>query len=144
MSCANEIGPQSDDFILCRHISQVQPFEEAFRSLGILYNEGGETAQAIEYFKQAATLKPVYPEAHNDLGIVYLRKQMPDQAIEQFRTTLQEQPDHGPAVLNLAMAYQMKGDVPAAKQTLQSFLRQYGNSNRPYVAQVRQRLGALP
>ena len=98
----------------------------------------------MQYFKQAISIKPIFPEVHHDLGVAYLRKQMPSEAIEQFRTTLQQQPDHGPAVLNLAMAYQMKGDVPSAKQALQTFLQQYGNSNSPFVAQVRQRLGALP
>src|SRR6185295_18058864 len=114
---------------------------EAYRNLGVLYNDAGQPDQALRYFKQAAQLKAVYPEVHHDIGVAYLRKQMPAEAIEEFKTTLQQQPDHGAAVLNLAAAYQMKGDVAAARQTLQGFSQQYANS--PYIGQVRQRLALL-
>jgi tetratricopeptide (TPR) repeat protein len=116
---------------------------EAYRNLGLLYSNAGQPDQAIQYFNQATRLKPMFPEVNHDLGVVYLRKQMPDQAIDQFRTVLKQQPDHGPAVLNLAAAYQMKGDIPAAKQALQAYIQQYGNSALPYIPQVRQRLLAL-
>src|SRR5437660_12592820 len=116
---------------------------EAYRSLGLLYGNSGRPDQAIQYFQQAARLKPVFPELHHDMGLVYLRKQMLDEAIEQFRTALAEQPDHGPAALNLASAYQMKGDIQTARQALQGYVEQYGSSNSPYVAQARQRLVAL-
>jgi len=66
-----------------------------------------------------------------------------DQAIEQFQKVLQQQPDHGPAILNLAAAYQVKGDIPAARQALESYLQRYGSSNVPYLPQVRERLLAL-
>jgi predicted Zn-dependent protease len=66
-----------------------------------------------------------------------------DEAIEQFRTVLEQQPDHGPAVLNLAVAYQMKGDVQTARQELQGYVEKYSNSNSPYIAQARQKLVAL-
>jgi tetratricopeptide (TPR) repeat protein len=116
---------------------------EAYRNLGLLYQNAGQPDQAIQYFHQAARVKPVFPELHHDMGLVYLGKQMPDEAIEEFRTVLQQQPDHGPAVLNLAAAYQMKGDIAGARQTLQSYMRQYGDSNMPYMEQVRQRLNSL-
>ncbi len=116
---------------------------EAYRNLGVLYNDAGQLDQAMQYYQQAAKTKPVYPEVHHDLGVGYLRKQMPAEAIDQFRTTLQQQPDFGPAVLNLALAYQMKGDMPAAKQTLQTYVQQYGNTNSQYVAQARQRLAVF-
>jgi Tfp pilus assembly protein PilF len=117
---------------------------EAYRNLGVLSNQAGQPDQAMQYFLESVRLKAAYPEVHQDLGIMYLQKQMPNEAVDQFRTTLQLQPDNAPAALNLAAAYQMKGDVPAAKQTLQTFLQQYGNANSPFVAQARQRLGALP
>jgi TolA-binding protein len=69
---------------------------------------------------------------------------MLDAAIEQFRMVLRQQPDHGPAALNLAMAQQLKGDVPGARQTLQEFVEKYGNSSSPFVQQARQRLAGLP
>jgi tetratricopeptide (TPR) repeat protein len=116
---------------------------EAYRSLALLYNNSGRSDQAMQYFQQAANLRPVFPELHHDMGLVYLRKQMFDEAIEQFRTVLEQQPDHGPAVLNLAVAYQMKGDVQTARQELQGYVEKYSNSNSPYIAQARQKLVAL-
>jgi tetratricopeptide (TPR) repeat protein len=116
---------------------------EAYRNLGLLYQNAGKPDQAMQYFNQAARVKVVFPDVHHDMGILYLRNQMPDQAIEQFRTVLQQQPDHGPAILNLAAAYQMKGDIPAARQALEGYIQQYGNSNAPYIGQVRQRLTVL-
>ena len=116
---------------------------EAYRNLGLLYNNAGRPDQALEHFQQAAYLKTIFPDVHHDMGLLYLRKQMPDQAIEQFRTVLEQEPDHGPAVLNIAAAYQMKGDSQAAREALESFIQRYGNSNSPYVAQARQRLLAL-
>ena len=116
---------------------------DAYRNLGLLYQNAGNLEEALQNFNQAARAKPLFPDVHHDMGIVYLRKQMPDQAIEQFQTVLKQQPDHGPAILNLASAYQMKGDIPAARQALQGYLQQYGNSSLPYLPQVRERLQAL-
>ena len=116
---------------------------EAYRNLGLLYQNAGQPDQAMQYFNQAARVKPTFPEVHHDIGLLYLRKQMPDQAIEQFRTVLQQQPDHGPAILNLAAAYEMKGDIADARQALQGYIQQYGNLNTPYIAQVRERLQGL-
>jgi tetratricopeptide (TPR) repeat protein len=117
---------------------------DAFHNLGVLYSDAGRLDQAVQYLDQATKLRTVFPDAYHDLGIAYLRKQMLDAAIEQFQTVLRQQPDHGPGALNLAMAQQLKGDLPAARQTLQVFLERYGNSNSPFVQQARQRLAALP
>jgi tetratricopeptide (TPR) repeat protein len=116
---------------------------EAYRNLGLLYNNAGQPDQAMQYFNQAVRVQPAFAEVYHDIGVVYLRKQMPDQAIQQFRTVLQQQPDHGPAVLDLAAAYQMKGDIPAARQVLQTYVQQYGNTALPYVAPAMERLLAL-
>ena len=77
------------------------------------------------------------------MGVAYLRKQMADPAIEQFQKVLQQQPDHGPAILNLAAAYQLKGNIPAARQALEGYVQRYGGSNAPFLPQVRERLLAL-
>jgi tetratricopeptide (TPR) repeat protein len=116
---------------------------EAYRQLGVLYNDAGQPDQALKYFRQAAMIRNVYPELHHDLGVAYIRKQMWSEAIEEFRLTLEQLPDYGPAFLNLALVYQMKGENPQAKQTLQTYVDRYGSSNSPYVAQARARLAAM-
>jgi len=61
-------------------------------------------------------MRSVFPELHHDIGILYLKRSMIQEAIEQFELTLREQPDYAPAYLNLAVAYQMKGDRQTARQ----------------------------
>jgi tetratricopeptide (TPR) repeat protein len=117
---------------------------DAFRQLGSLCSDEGRLDEAVQYLDQATKLKTVFPDAYHDLGVAYVRKRMFDAAIEQFRIVLRQQPDHGPAALNLAMAQQLKGDVPGARQTLQEFVEKYANSTSQYVQQARQRLAGLP
>ena len=85
----------------------------------------------------------MYPEAHNDLGVIYIRKNMYDEAIEALQKTLGQQSDDGSTALNLALAYQMKGNVQMARQTLQTYVEKYGNSGSQYVAQALERLALL-
>jgi tetratricopeptide (TPR) repeat protein len=140
----NRAGNRADAEKTFNELTQSSVSAEAYRNLGVLYSDAGQIDQAMQYLKQAATINPASPDMHQDMGVLYLRKQMPNEAIEQFRTALQQQPGHEAATINLAAAYQMKGDLPAAKQTLQRFLQQFGNSNSPFVETVRQRLRALP
>jgi protein O-mannosyl-transferase len=138
-SNADELDMAEKEFV---ELTNTPVGPEAYRNLGVLYSREGKMNEAVQSFQQATQLKPVFPDAYHDLGVIYVQKQMPDAAIEQFRMTLKQQPDHGPATLNLAMALQMKGDVPGAKQTLQDYLQRYGNSG--YASQIRQRLASLP
>jgi protein O-mannosyl-transferase len=114
---------------------------EANRNMGAIETQAGYFDRAIEHLNRAVSLRNTYPEAHHDLGVAYLQKQMLDPAIQQFLTTLAQQPGYGPAILNLALAYERKGDPAAAKQTLEAFIQQYGNTNSPYITQARSRLG---
>jgi tetratricopeptide (TPR) repeat protein len=116
---------------------------EGVRNLGILYRDAGEADKAMEFFNQAAGMRTVFPEVHHDIGILYLQKQMTAEAIEQFRITLQQQPDYGPAFLNLAAAYQVRGEPQMARQILEAYVQQYGNTYSPYIARARQALERL-
>ena len=109
----------------------------------MLYRDAGETDKAMEFFSQAAKMRDVFPELHHDIGILYLQRHMFSQAIEEFRITLQQQPDYGPAFLNLAMTYQLTGELQTARQILQGYLQQYGNPYSPYTIQAKQRLESL-
>jgi len=116
---------------------------QAVRNLGILYRDVGETDKGMEFFKQAAKMRTVFPELNNEIGILYLQKQMTNEAIEQFQITLQQQPDYGPAFLNLAVAYLMRGEPHVAKQTLQAYVQQYGNTYSPYIAEAKRKLDLI-
>jgi protein O-mannosyl-transferase len=116
---------------------------DAYRNLGVLENQRGGFERAIGYLRQAINLRNPFPDAQHDLGIAYLQTHMYDAAIEQFQTTLAQQPNHGAAPLNLATAYEKKGNRAVARQILEKYLQQYGSTNSPYVPQARERLNAL-
>lgn len=121
----------------------LRPDLPSFRmALGTAYSKVGDQTAAEKEFL-GLTNGPLAADAHHNLGVIHLQKQMLNEAIEQFRTTLAQQPSHGPAVLNLALAYQVKGDLPSARHTLETYIQQYGNSNSPYIAQARVRLESL-
>src|SRR5215831_5263022 len=124
-SNADELDMAEKEFV---ELTSTPVAPEAYRNLGVVYSREGKMNEAVQSFQQAIQLKPDFTDAYYDLGVIYVQRQMPDAAIEQFRMTLKQQPDHGPAALNLAMALQMKGDVPGAKQILQDYLQRYGNS----------------
>jgi tetratricopeptide (TPR) repeat protein len=138
-SNANELDMAEKIFV---ELTNTPVAAEAYRNLGVMYSRTGKPDEAVQSFQQAIQLKPLFPDAYHDLGVLYVQKNMPDAAIEQFRITLKQQPDNGRAALNLAVAFQLKGDLPSARQTLQNFLQNYGNSG--YASQVRQRLASLP
>jgi Flp pilus assembly protein TadD len=117
---------------------------DALRHLAGLEIESRSFDKAAEYLQQAVAARAVFPDAHHDLGAVYLRREQPAEAIPHLRTTLQQQPDHGPATLNLALAYQMQGDLAGARDTLQRYIAVYRPSGSPYVAEAEQRLQGLP
>ncbi len=116
---------------------------DAYRGLGVLQYEAGRQEKAIEYLKQAVSIRPAFAEAHNDLAILYLQQRKPDDAIRHLKSTLLEQPTYAPAVLNLALAYQFKGDVESARQVLQDYLQRYSGVKTQDVAQIEQRLLSL-
>ncbi|MBI4474800.1 MAG: tetratricopeptide repeat protein [Acidobacteria bacterium] len=116
---------------------------EAYRNLGILHNRRGEAEEAIKFFEQAIRTRPVFPEARHDLAVIYLRRQQPQKALEELRMVLSQKDDFAPAVLNIALAYQLTGDVAQARKALSNYLDKYGRSNSPFVPQVQQRLASL-
>jgi tetratricopeptide (TPR) repeat protein len=114
---------------------------DALRSLASLYSNRGDSGKAIEYLRRSLQIKPVNPDAHDDLGILYFKQKNYVDAAREFESALQQQPGFGPAVLNLAAAQQLGGNLATARQTLQNFIQQYGGS--PYAEQARSRLEAL-
>jgi tetratricopeptide (TPR) repeat protein len=110
--------------------------------------------QALKHYQSALNAQPDQPafqqglaaakrNLHHDRGVSYLKQRLLDQAITEFRTTLDLAPAYGPGVLNLATAYELKGDRRSARALLESFLATYGNSDSPYVAPARQKLRSL-
>ena len=113
---------------------------EAYQHLGALHAQSGDDERALEYLLEAIRLRPEWPKAQHDLGVVYLRNDMMDEAIGRFETAIRQQSDHGPAHLNLALAYYRLDDLTRATEILESYMKRYGSTGGPYVAQAAERL----
>ena len=112
----------------------------AWQNLAILENSIGNLDGALEAFRRSAEIQP-NSQIFNAVADIYIRKGMPDDAIEQLQRALELRPDLGSAHINLALAYQNKGQVDEAKRILAEFIRRYPGST--YRVQARERLDAL-
>ncbi len=126
-----------------RNLLKTELAAEAYRNLGNMYTAQDKLNQAVDCLKQAIQIRSNYPDAHHDLGVAYMSLRETDPAIEEFKATLSEVPDYGPAVLNLSLAYQTKGDSTAARQVLESYLRQFGSRPSEFLTQIQNRLASL-
>jgi predicted TPR repeat methyltransferase len=71
---------------------------------GVLKQQRGDSAAALEMLTRATTLAPEVPGPWNNLGNVLLRLQRLDAAEQAFRRCLALQPDSAEALTNLARA----------------------------------------
>ncbi len=112
----------------------------AWQNLGVLEASLGNLDGALEALRRSAEIQP-NSEIYNAQGRIYLEKGMPDLAMEPLRLALERRPDLGEAHINLALAYQNKGQVEEAKRILAEFIRAYPGS--VWRVQARARLDAL-
>ena len=88
--------------------------QEAYFNLGIYYSEKDRADKAIEQFKRAIEINPLYARAHNNLGIAYAKKGMFDKAITEYEKTIAIDPRHERAHYNLGIIYFNQGDFDRA------------------------------
>ena len=112
----------------------------AYQNLGVMENELGNLDAALDAFRQSALLRP-NSEMFNAIGGLYIRKGMPDRAISELQKALERRPDNGQAHINMALAYQNKGQIDEAKRILEEFIQTYPGSR--YRVEARARVDAL-
>ncbi|MGN6317621.1 O-linked N-acetylglucosamine transferase, SPINDLY family protein [Trinickia sp.] len=104
--------PQASELImraLSHHESEI-----FYGNLGNALAARGMRAAAMESFRQAIALKPVYVPAHNNLGNLLREEGRLTQAVECFKTVIALQPDYAEAHNNLANALVDLGELDAA------------------------------
>jgi tetratricopeptide (TPR) repeat protein len=75
----------------------------AYYNLGIVLSEQGETDQAIDYYRQAITLRPDYAEAHYNLGRLLAEQDHFDDAIAHYEKAVEINPTDPQAQNNLGV-----------------------------------------
>jgi tetratricopeptide (TPR) repeat protein len=91
----------------------------AYNNRGINLYAMGRIDEAVEDYRRAIALYPMYSKGHYNLGLAYYEKGFPDLAIEEYQTSLRQDPRNINAHLNLGVAYAKKGLTDKAQKEYQ-------------------------
>lgn len=94
--------------------------------------DAGAYASAIEYAKEAISIKPDWDEAYNSLGAAYLMLGLNDDAEEAIRKALSINPHSASALSNLGAIFHDAGMYDDAIETLENALRIDPHNARAY------------
>jgi tetratricopeptide (TPR) repeat protein len=96
---------------------------EAATSLGNIFYDNGDAAQAILYYRRALDINPDLPGVRTDLGTMYWRNDDISLAEQSFRDTIARDPSFGHAYVNLGLLlHRAKGNITEARTTWQKLL----------------------
>jgi tetratricopeptide (TPR) repeat protein len=112
---------------------------------GYVELKGGQTADAIESFKEALKHRPLYSEIdtfEDCLANAYLELGRLDEAIAEYQRVLAINPNYPLAHYHLAQAYERKGERERARVEYERFLEIWrgADSDIPEVIVAKQRL----
>ncbi len=86
----------------------------AHHELGSLEQGEGHLEKAIEYYREAISLKADEPDPHYNLAVALANLKRLDEAIREYEKTLELQPNNAVAKHNLGDTYLLKGDLEKA------------------------------
>ena len=101
-------------------------------ALGMTYLALKQKPQALEAFKQAATLRPDFAEAKNNYGVMLNEAQDYDAAVKELEGAVTSAPDFTAARMNLGNAYRGKQDFTKAMTQYKEVMRLNPSSPDPY------------
>jgi tetratricopeptide (TPR) repeat protein len=103
-------GVWKNSMVLWNYVIEKEPRTYfAYNNRGTSLYAAGRIDEAIEDYRKAIALYPMYSKGHYNLGLAYYEKGFPDLAIEEYRTALRQDPGNINAHLNLGVAYTKKG-----------------------------------
>ncbi len=100
--------------------------------LGYIYTHQAKFDEALAAFKRTLSRKPDFPEVHEWLGLIALMQNEPEQAVAHYQTVIKKKPYVQSAYYNLAKAYRLLGNIPAATEQLKLFHQMKTYYDRTY------------
>ena len=101
---------------------QISPADaDTHYRLGYIYTHQAKFDEALAVFKRTLARNPDFPEVYEWLGLIALMRNEPQQAVAHYQTAIQKKPYVQSAYYNLAKAYRLLGDTPAATEQLKLF-----------------------
>ncbi len=105
-------------------------FVRASLNLAMLDREEAEKTKnrskdddAITLLRNASIYEPDFAELYNEAGLVYLDTEFYDKAVEQFQKALEKDQHYSEASVNLAVAYEKKGNIARALNQSEAALK---------------------
>lgn len=93
----------------------------AYRGLGLIASETGDTQQALRHLKAASDALPTEHTIRNDHGFVLMQSGEHASAVHEFLTALELAPDYRQAAHNLILLLYQQGDTPKAEALAKQF-----------------------
>ncbi len=128
-----------------RQVLDANPNEpDANYLLGMLFNEFGDNAAAVEHITRSIKARPKFPPAHNNLGTIYEELGRIEEAAASFRKAVRLDPAMAEAHNNLGNALKAIGDFAGAVQSFNKaikiqpkFAEAHNNLGLAYVGMAR-------
>ena len=117
------LGQAADAERLLRRALELEPDDpEAANKLGLVLAKQGQLEEARGLFERAIEHRRDYAEAINNLAVLYLQSRQVGDAMAALRYGIEQVPDFDTFYMNLARIHVERGDVPRARQVMQSLL----------------------
>ena len=109
---------------LLAHAEELSPdlLADVNNDLGIIYAKRNQYNTAIDYFKNALSLRPDFPEAHNNFGLALISLNKKEEAITHFEKAISIKSDFIDAANNLVQIYNNTRQYDKAVKVLESLL----------------------
>lgn len=104
---------------------QLQPDLDTFYNLGVIYMYQERHEDAIQYFNQAAALKPDFINTHVNLAAIYLKKENYPMAIQHYQAAQKLQPENTEINYILTALQQNKTLTSVPKEYVKNLFDQY-------------------
>jgi tetratricopeptide (TPR) repeat protein len=95
----------------------------AHYSLGVILSSRGKLQEAIEHYRRAVQINPVYVDAYNNLGSALVRQGKLEEGIGRYRQALRIAPGYRQAHNNLGIALADSGQLAEAIEHYRQALR---------------------
>lgn len=100
----------------CKLAREYSPkYAEPVNLLGLIEYARGRSDVAVQYFKEALSLKEDFAEAHNNLGAIFLLRREYGQACDQFKQAVEIDPGFVSARVNLGQCFLFDGENNKAR-----------------------------